>query len=197
MNCDEYLELYSDFIDGILDEAATAECTEHQDACRSCGRYARVMREGVDLLRNLPTAKPASDFAPRLRHRLYHVEDNIPWAAAHPGGSAAVLAVAAVGLLSLFWLPFAAQIPVEVEFPPVAVDTPESPATPALFQSHAAHFFGVSQRPLPGRPGVQASLLVRPGAGALTASPDPLERPSLVPQRTIPAATPDSATPAP
>lgn len=134
MKCEHFLESYSDYVDGLLDEAAEIACDEHVTHCPSCSRYARVMQEGVDLLRELPAAKPATDFSPRLTHRLYHVADNIPWAVAHPGGSAAVLAVAAVGLLSLFWLPFATQIPVEVEFAPVAVDAPEVTPVAALFQ---------------------------------------------------------------
>jgi len=134
MKCEQFLESYSDFVDGLLDQSADVACEEHETRCPSCSRYARVMREGVDLFRDLPAAETASDFSPRLRHRLYHVEDNIPWAAAHPGGSAAILAVAAVGLLSLFWLPFATQIPVEVQFAPVAVDTPEDVPVASLFQ---------------------------------------------------------------
>ena len=45
-----------------------------------------------------------------------------------------MVAVAAVGLLALVWLPFASRIPVEVELAPVAVTAP-SPAddVPSLF----------------------------------------------------------------
>ena len=134
MKCEQFLETYSDYVDGLLDETSATACGEHEGECPSCSRYARVMREGVDLFRELPEAEPASDFTPRLQHRLYHVEDNIPWAVAHPGGSAAVLAVAAVGLLSLFWLPFATQIPVEVQFAPVAVDAPDPAESSPLFE---------------------------------------------------------------
>jgi len=134
MKCEHFLESYSDYVDGLLEESAATACEEHADQCLSCSRYSRVMQEGVGLFRDLPAAHPASDFNPRLQHRLYHVEDNIPWAVAHPGGSAAVLAVAAVGMLSLFWLPFATRIPVEVEFAPVAVEAPENVPVDPLFQ---------------------------------------------------------------
>ncbi len=133
MTCEHFLESYSDYVDGLLDESAATACEAHAEACASCSRYSRVMQEAVGLFRELPPAEPAGDFTPRLQHRLYHVEDNIPWAAAHPGGSAAILAVAAVGMLSLFWLPFATRIPVEVEFPPVAVEVPENMPVHALF----------------------------------------------------------------
>jgi hypothetical protein len=55
---------------------------------------------------------------------------------ARPGGSAALVAVAAVGLLAIVWLPFASRIPVEVELAPVSVSAP-APATevPSLFSN--------------------------------------------------------------
>lgn len=176
MRCEHFLESYSDYVDGLLDESAQSECTEHVDGCPSCSRYARVMQEGVDLFRELPSAEPASDFSPRLQHRLYHVEDNIPWAAAHPGGSAAILAVAAVGLLSLFWLPFATQIPVEVQFAPVAVQAPEVPDHSPLFQD--GPFFEPPRQPvLPVTTAAlftvrQPRLVIPQATHARTAKPD-------------------------
>ncbi len=134
MDCERFLERYSDFVDGLLDEARISECESHLEECPACARYSHVVDTGLRIFRDLPEAEPARDFAGRLRHRLYHVEDSIPWATRHPGGSAALFAVAAVGLLSLFWLPFATQMPVEVEFAPVAVAVPQSPAAAALFR---------------------------------------------------------------
>ena len=178
MKCEQYLESYSDYVDGLLDGSAAGACAEHASQCPSCSRYTRVMREGVDLFRDLPAAEPASDFTPRLQHRLYHVEDNIPWTVAHPGGSAAVVAVAAVGLLSLFWLPFATQIPVEVEFAPVAVQAPEAVPAASLFRS------GPHLAP----PRIQPFTLV--GATGVAVAPARLD----IPATTFPTAT-DSTQP--
>jgi hypothetical protein len=50
------------------------------------------------------------------------------------GGGAALVAMAAVGLLAVVWLPFASKIPVEVELAPVAVTAPATGAeVPSLF----------------------------------------------------------------
>lgn len=127
MECKDFLDGYSAYRDGLLDETERDAFRAHADSCDSCARYDRVVRKGTDVLRDLPTVEPPSDFLARLQHRIYHIEDGIPLSSTFRGGSAAVVAVAAVGLLALAWLPFAAQAPVEVELPTVAVDAPERP----------------------------------------------------------------------
>jgi hypothetical protein len=76
---------------------------------------------------------------PRLKHRLYHVDDGPRLAESRHLGSAALIAVASVGVLALAWLPFANRVAMEVELPPVAVSLPAgstaSQMTPALFSS--------------------------------------------------------------
>lgn len=127
MECKDFLEGYSAYRDGLVDEAQREAFRTHAERCDSCARYDRVVRKGTDVLRDLPQVDPPSDFLARLQHRIYHIEDGIPLSSAFEGGSAAVLAVAAVGLLALAWMPFAVQAPVEVELPAVAVDAPERP----------------------------------------------------------------------
>ena len=125
MECNEFLEGYSAYRDGLVDEAERDAFRAHLESCESCARYDRVVRKGTDVLRDLPPVDPPSDFLARLQHRIYHIEDGIPLDASLRGGGAALMAVAAVGLLALAWLPFAARAPVEVELPAVAVDVPE------------------------------------------------------------------------
>ena len=52
-------------------------------------------------------------------------------------GAAALVGVAAVGLLALFWLPFAAIVPVEMQLDPVAavVAPPGDGDLPSLFRT--------------------------------------------------------------
>lgn len=136
MDCDQFLEGYSDYRDDWLDPGERERFEAHMEACESCARYDRVVQRGLEILRDLPEVTPSSDFLPRLQHRIYHIEDGIPLRSAHPGGSAALVAVAAVGLLALAWLPFATRVPIEVELPAVAVDPPaveRSERVPSLF----------------------------------------------------------------
>lgn len=136
MECKEFLEGYSSYLDGLVGEERRRAFRAHIDGCESCARYDRVVQRGLRVFRNLPRLDPPEDFLPRLRHRIYHIQDDIPLSSARHGGSAALLAVAAVGLLALAWLPIASQAPVEVQLPEVAVERPvsaEDGSVPSLF----------------------------------------------------------------
>jgi hypothetical protein len=137
MSCDRFIELYSDFRDGVLGPQECAELEAHRESCPCCARYHRVMQRGLEILSTVPSAESSDDFMPRLRHRLYNVDCGVTESRKRFGGSAALIGVAAVGLLALFWLPFAATVPVEMELPPISAQAPLPGADelPALFRS--------------------------------------------------------------
>ncbi|MEK6255526.1 MAG: hypothetical protein N2B05_12590 [Gemmatimonadales bacterium] len=137
MSCDRFIERYTDFRDGLLDVEAPVEVESHLAACACCARYDRVMRRGLELLSDIPLPESSDDFMPRLRHRLYNVDCGVPDGRRSFGGSAALIGVAAVGLLALFWLPFAASVPLEMELPAVSAQFPpeRSLEPPSLFRS--------------------------------------------------------------
>jgi anti-sigma factor RsiW len=137
MRCKSFLEDYSEFRDGLLSPERTADLEAHLGSCSHCARYHRIMRTGLQLLATIPAAETSEDFMPRLRHRLYNIDDGILHTSrGRFGGSAALVGVAAVGLLALFWLPFAASVPMELELPAVAVQAPAAVASrvPELFR---------------------------------------------------------------
>jgi hypothetical protein len=71
-----------------------------------------------------------------LKHRLYHIDDAPRLAEHRHLGSAALVAIASVGLLALAWLPFATRMAVEVALPPAVVTVPGySAGGPDLFGS--------------------------------------------------------------
>jgi hypothetical protein len=137
MSCDQFIERYSDFRDGLLDPGALAEIESHLADCPCCVRYHQVMQRALDLLADVPCAESSDDFMPRLRHRLYNVDSGISEGRRSFVGSAALVGVAAVGLLALFWLPFAASVPVEMELSAISAQLPPPGADelPALFRS--------------------------------------------------------------
>lgn len=130
MRCREFVEGYSEFRDDRLRPERERRYRIHLRACPSCARYDRVVSRGVEVFNQLPTPSPSDDFLPRLKHRIYHVRDGIPMSTDWPAGSAALVAVATVGLLALSWLPFVGRTSLEVQLPAVAAERPEggSPA---------------------------------------------------------------------
>ncbi len=124
MSCDQFIERYTDFRDGLLDAESRTEAETHLADCPCCARYHRVMQRGIEILSDIPIAESSDDFMPRLRHRLYNVDCGVSDGRRSFGGSAALVGVAAVGLLALFWLPFAASVPLEMELPAVSAQYP-------------------------------------------------------------------------
>jgi anti-sigma factor RsiW len=129
--CDEFLAGHSEYVDGRLSSLAAARLAAHADECRSCARYDRIVRRGMDLVRDLPAAEPSDDFELRLQHRIFHMEDA---GALQPraGGAAAALGIAAAIAL-LAWSPMMVR-----DDAPVASATHES----------AAPYFAVEAVPL-------------------------------------------------
>ena len=73
--CEQYLDRHSEYLDGELRAEERLAHEAHEAACPACARYARVLRRGSSVLRDLPPVLPTSDFQQRLQHRLYHVRD--------------------------------------------------------------------------------------------------------------------------
>jgi anti-sigma factor RsiW len=125
MRCTGFIEGYTDFRDGLLSASREVEFRAHIRACPACERYHHVLQDGLELLADLPEPETSDDFMPRLQHRLYNVDEGVLHTTSNRFlGSAALVAVASVGLLALAWLPFAASVPIEIELPAVAVERP-------------------------------------------------------------------------
>lgn len=124
MVCTEFIERYTEYRDGLLSSDESARFDGHLENCESCQRYERVLTSGLTLWREIPGEITSPDFAPRLQHRLYHLDDAGKLSPRQHLGSAALIAVASVGLLAVTWLPFATRASVEVELPPMAVEAP-------------------------------------------------------------------------
>jgi anti-sigma factor RsiW len=101
--CGEFLARHSDYLDGLLSPVASAQLSAHAVACASCARYERIVRKGIDLVRDLPDAETSDDFEMRLQHRIFHLEDARTLHPRASGATAALGVAAAIALLA--WSP--------------------------------------------------------------------------------------------
>jgi anti-sigma factor RsiW len=75
MDCDVFLDGYSEYRDGLLPGAEHGAFAAHLAECASCARYDRVIGKGVRMLRDEPELEVSEDFMARLQHRIYHIDE--------------------------------------------------------------------------------------------------------------------------
>jgi anti-sigma factor RsiW len=66
MNCDEFVELVTAYLDGALDPATERRFVEHLAECTGCDRYLDQIRRTIAELGELP----ADRLAPEARDEL-------------------------------------------------------------------------------------------------------------------------------
>jgi hypothetical protein len=103
VGCDEYMASHSEYLDGLLSPMVAAQLSAHADACASCARYDRIVRKGVDLVRDLPDVEPSVEFEMRLQHRIFHMQDAAALRPRSASAASALAVAAAVALLA--WSP--------------------------------------------------------------------------------------------
>lgn len=133
VDCSEFLDDYSDFRDGALAPERTERFTRHLATCASCARYDRVLRRGVETLHRLPPIEASYDFGDRLRHRLYHLDDEgALQGRAASGASTGITLALAVAIGAAAWAPAVRPRAPLVELAPVAARAPVTDAADAL-----------------------------------------------------------------
>jgi hypothetical protein len=126
MTCSDFIEGFSDYVDGTGPSGFEEEAHDHLEDCSDCRRYLEVFERGTDLLRSFPTVEVSGDFHPRLLHRIYHIEDgrSIARGATGSATTAATALGMAVLLVLAAWSPvFLFQEPV-VDLNPIVVSRP-------------------------------------------------------------------------
>ena len=58
LECSEFLARFSEFHDELMEGDERGLLHEHHETCPSCRRYARVVDEGVKILKDLPRPEP-------------------------------------------------------------------------------------------------------------------------------------------
>lgn len=123
MNCSDYVERFSDFLDGAAPADELRAFEAHLETCPHCRRYGEVVRRGSQVLRALPEPELTEDFGPRLQHRLYHVDDELVLA---NGSATPAMTVVGMALLltAIAWSPTLLPDTPQVELAPIVVDEP-------------------------------------------------------------------------
>ena len=150
MNCKDFMTRASDYFDGSASERDRALMEGHLRACASCRRYQVVYEEGASLLRTLPEPELGEDFEPRLRHRLFHVDDRRALLD-HSGSATPALTVLglAVLLTLVAWSPLLREEPPVVDLDPIVVDqVPQPVRSYGMADSRAAVVFSALGRGL-------------------------------------------------
>lgn len=132
MTCSEFIERYSGYYDDDVAPDVTAAMESHMASCEECRRYHQVFDQGRDLLQSLPEIDVSDDFLPRLKHRIYHIEDGDGLGALGASGSGATAVTAltmAILLVAAAWSPSLLDREVEVELSPIVVSQPQPRAT--------------------------------------------------------------------
>jgi hypothetical protein len=128
LDCADFLDGYTDYRDGRLDDGTLASFRQHLTECASCARYDRVVQRGTRLFCELPELTPSDDFQARLQHRIYHLEDERRRFGASASGvpTGYVLSIAAL-LMIAAWAPLARPRPARsavTRLPAVAAHAP-------------------------------------------------------------------------
>lgn len=139
MNCSDFVARFTDYLDGSARPEDVRAMDEHLEGCDSCRRYKNVIEHGASVLRSLPEPELREDFAPRLQHRLYHVQDERT-SSDHVASRAPALTVLGIALVltAVAWSPLLRSgVPV-IELDPIVVDH-----APTTFQVVPASTRGV------------------------------------------------------
>jgi anti-sigma factor RsiW len=105
MNCGQFRQFYSDFTDGLLEEAEEVAFHVHMAECLPCRRFDAALEQGRNALRSLDRPSAAGDFQSRLYDRIVRENAIAEAATAEPvlrqfsGMAGAVLIVAMVSVV--------------------------------------------------------------------------------------------------
>jgi hypothetical protein len=128
MTCESFLEGFTEFRDGVATDAFRRDAEEHLKTCPDCRHYQRVVERGLDVLRDDQPLEVPEDFRPRLRHRLFHVDDEAALHR-HINSGATGLAVLSIALVLsvVVWSPLLRPDAPVVQLSPIVVSRPPAP----------------------------------------------------------------------
>ena len=136
MDCREFRDNHSSYIDQRLSGDEEAEMRRHAQECVRCARHDSSVRRSLILVRSLPSIEPSPDFQARLNARLRALPPT-PVVSRPPLRSFAAIAASVTLIAYLAAELLLRGTPAALELPPVVASMPETGnnsqvATPAL-----------------------------------------------------------------
>ena len=130
MDCEKFLESYSDYLDRRLEVYPLPEYVRHLRSCRSCEEYDRVMRQGLHLCRQLRPPDTTPDFASDLRSSIHDLQDRLEQREGPSARATAVATLTAAAVLAAAAIPALRGDGGSVQLPPVVVEAPGDVGAP-------------------------------------------------------------------
>lgn len=135
MTCSEFIEGFSEYVDGVSNPEFTEAIRAHLEGCESCRRYERTYRRGVSLLRSFPDVSVRQGFEPDLERRLRRETalalENLGRRPVSSGSSMTMVLGMALVLVGAAWSPFLFSGGVEVDLRPIRAAMPQARALTA------------------------------------------------------------------
>ncbi len=132
MECAEFLERYSEFLDGELEASRVPAFQHHVISCPGCAEYDRVVRRGLRLVRELERPEATPDFVPQLQRAFLDSGERRPWV--EYTKAALVAGVTTIAIMAAASIPNLRSSRQAVQLPPVVVETTNTAAFPSLFE---------------------------------------------------------------
>lgn len=176
MDCAEFLERYSEFLDGEIEASRVPAYQRHIVSCSGCAEYDRVVRRGLRLVRELERPEATPDFVPQLERRFLDGSQRSPWI--EYTKAALVAGVTTIAIMAAASMPNLRSSGRAVQLPPVVVETPSTGEFPSLFSPPPTFAPRASFLTVPEFPSDHL-LGLSPGRFSLfrisTSTPEPLE----------------------
>jgi anti-sigma factor RsiW len=128
MTCSEFIEGFSDYVDGEGDPRTLDAARAHLGECERCRRYEDVYARGIALLRSFPSVSVSQEFEPALEVRLRRdtaaALQRLDHRPPTSGSAMAVVFGMAVILVGAAWAPFLFSRAPQVELAPIVASYP-------------------------------------------------------------------------
>lgn len=138
-HCRAFLDRYSDYRDGRLDDEGRSFFIGHMAGCVPCRRYDHVIRKGIGALRKVPPASTRRRLSVAEVRRLATVFERESLALGTAGSGVTLTAAVLVAVLmaAVAWSPYFSGDMPEVRIPPVVAGAPPAPVTSSFTSTEA------------------------------------------------------------